>query len=235
MKNGENCDILGPKDFGDIQSAKGGTLREGGGEVANNFSASDFSTTAHGASASSVREGEGERKPFALRRQVRQPDGSRRWVEVHEVTARRRARVRAYMAAMYRLAGSSGRSWGLPLLAAARWASLMVERDQATAVDELGREWRSAVASLALGGDERGAHWMVMGCALSALAAASLGLLVESAELLPLPEDGRAAWDAWAAAVDPAAMLWARHAFGWLPGRPLPCADVVFESCGGGR
>lgn len=217
MKTGENCDVLGPKENRDIQSAKGGTLREGGADVANNFSASDFSTPAHGAGASSVREGEGERGPFAT------------------TTERRRARVRAYMAAMHRLAGASGRSWGLPLLAAARWASLMVERDQATAVDELGREWRSAVASLALGGDERSAHWMVMGCALSALAAASLGLLVESAELLPLPEDGRAAWDAWAAAVDPAAMLWARHAFGWLPGRLLPCADVVFESCGGGR
>lgn len=66
----------------------------------------------------------------------------------------------------------------------------------------------------ALGVSPAAAMWLVVGCALSALAAASLGLEVESAELAPLGADGPEAWDAWVSAGDdPAAELW-REAVG---------------------
>lgn len=65
MQENENRAEQAPIENRDIQSAKGGTLREGGSEVPNNFSASDFSTLSHGAGASSVRKVEGAGRPFS--------------------------------------------------------------------------------------------------------------------------------------------------------------------------
>ena len=211
-------------------------------------SASDFSTCAHGAGASSVRKGGEGMEPFALVRQVRQPDGSRRWEAVRQVrqpdgsrrweavaaatdnyagrrwlvagrrwnsaAERRTERTRAYLDALARLGGQSGDAVACAaLVALMEWARLMVERDNANAVEELGRQLRARGSER---GDSAAESLLVLtGCVLSALAAASLGLEAESAEQVPLPAfDGREAWEAWAYDADGekdlVAQLWER-------------------------
>ncbi len=319
MKNQENHGAEASKKNGDSQSAKGGTLREGGTQVPVPHSASDFSTCAHGAGASSVRKGGEGMEPFALVRQVRQPDGSRRWeagqlrrqvrqpdgsrrweavaaatdnyagrrwlvttqarhagagaglrvecetlggavavvtgswggVPLSEASAaaaelaercrlvgwgslggamvqvlpddtgrrwnsaaeRRTERTRAYLDALARLGGQSGDAVACAaLVALMEWARLMVERDNANAVEELGRQLRARGSER---GDSAAESLLVLtGCVLSALAAASLGLETESMEQAPLPGDGREAWEAWAYDADGekdlVAQLWER-------------------------
>lgn len=281
MKNQENHGAEASKKNGDIQSAKGGTLREGGTQVPVPHSASDFSTCAHGAGASSVRKGGEGMEPFAghyagrrwvvttparyagagpglrvecetlgaavavatgswggvplaeasaaaaelVERcslvgwgslggamvQVLPDDTGRRWNSAAE---RRTERTRAYLDALARLGGQSGDAVACAaLVALMEWARLMVERDNANAVEELGRQLRAR--GLEPGDSAAESLLVLTGCVLSALAAASLGLEAESAEQVPLPAfDGREAWEAWAydanGEKDLVAQLWER-------------------------
>ena len=274
MKNQENHGAEASKKNGDSQSAKGGTLREGGTQVPVPHSASDFSTCAHGAGASSVRKGGEGMEPFAghyagrrwvvttparyagagpglrvecetLGAAVAVATGSWGGVPLAEASAaaaelvercslvgwgslggamvqvlprrcfaeRRAARTEAYLDSLATLGGQSGDAVVCAVLVALRqWARVMVERDNASAVEELGRQLRVRGSVL---GDSAAESLMVLtGCVLSALAAASLGLEAESMAQAPLPSDEREAWEAWAydetGEKDLVAQLWER-------------------------